>query len=686
MWRIILLAMGAFAIPYVLFWLEVGHLTILVVGMAYIALFCLYLDANVLNSLRALIALSNRIDSKMGLLPSFREESKVPSSANELENLVSSFHRICQELEARTSAIQVPAVDPGKKSGKNMRPPMPTDSSSSVAVENLSEEMKRQIHDEENDDDTVILRAIRGRAVFQCRLASGDPVVGEAVLMPQQPKLQPSTRKLSGSEAIHAFNQAVLQVREELEKIVDYPELSEADKGIIQFQVLLLQDKAILEGIQKCIEDGMNLAEALDTTFAVVVAKIEKSKNSYIAARAADCRDLQNRILNAILHQAGESPTVSFSHLRDKIVLAQQIYPSEVIWLYKAGVKGIFSVEGTPSSHAEILMQSFNIPSLSNPEPISIQMLKGRTLLLDTKKMRLIVDPNPEDIDEVLHQSSVDPTEVIREPVRLCDDANETVFIHATINNIEIEAPRAVEAGADGVGLFRSEMSFIGAVELPTEDELTANYTKLCQIFADKPIVMRMLDLGSDKLNGILGETREENPCMGNRSMRLLLKRPSIFRTQLRAMLRAIQNEQTTILFPMISGWHELEKIRTAIERIVDEFVREGNTIVSTVKFGIMVEVPSVALRFEDYVNEFDTFNIGTNDLTQYTLAADRNNEYVQEYYKPYHPSVLTLIQKVASLGNAASKKVCVCGEMAADPKMIPLLIGLGIRHLSVPY
>jgi phosphoenolpyruvate-protein kinase (PTS system EI component) len=228
-------------------------------------------------------------------------------------------------------------------------------------------------------------------------------------------------------------------------------------------------------------------------------------------------------------------------------------------------------------------------------------------------------------------------------------------------------------------------MTYIGRPDMPEEMELSEEYSRLTEAFQGKPVTMRMLDLGSDKISLFQAEEREENPCMGNRSMRLLLKRPGVFRTQLRAMLRAARQD-TTILFPMISGWHELEKIRTAVERMSEEFVLDGGEIRATVLYGLMVEVPSVVERFEDYVDNFDVFNIGTNDLTQYTLAADRNNENVAEYFKTFHPSVLSMIEKVCRIAAEKDKKVCVCGEMASELPLIPLLLGLGANCFSIPY
>jgi phosphotransferase system enzyme I (PtsI) len=203
--------------------------------------------------------------------------------------------------------------------------------------------------------------------------------------------------------------------------------------------------------------------------------------------------------------------------------------------------------------------------------------------------------------------------------------------------------------------------------------------------FANREVVLRMLDLGSDKLAIFQHANREENPCMGFRSMRMLLKEPQIFRSQLRAMLRAA-SPKTTILFPMISGWNELLKINQFVTRICDEMDTEDVAYQQDVKYGLMVEVPGLVERFADFVDDYDVFNIGSNDLTQYTLAADRNNEAVSDYFTFHHPAMISMIYRVCSIAREHGKVVRICGEMGSDIELLPLLVGLGVDHFSVPY
>ncbi len=529
-----------------------------------------------------------------------------------------------------------------------------------------------------------LLRAAHGRAVFQASLATGDTLAGDATVLPgQATDYQRSCPRMTGVNAVRVFRETLTVVKEQLAQLRDVPELDEKDKGIIEFQRLLLEDEALIKGVETCLGDKLNLNESISTTFAIIISKLVASKNAYIAARADDCLDLKQRLMDAIIRKVNPGVQDLYADAAGKVVFCQQIYPSEVIMLQRAGAVGIVSALGTASSHAEILLRSFNIPSLVNIEGLPVHMLKGRKVLLDTLHKRLIIDPTPDEVTELTHQARVDPKLIIREPVQLQN--GEAVAVCATINNVTVEARRARETGADGVGLFRSEMSFIGRPNLPGEEELFQEYKTLVGAFKGMPISMRMLDLGSDKIASFGQDEGEENPCMGNRSMRLLIRRSDIFRNQLRAMIRAASDE-TCILFPMISGWHELDRISQFIKRVADELEHEEIEGADRVKYGLMVEVPGVVERFQDYVGEFDEFNIGTNDLTQYTLAADRNNRNVTEYFKTYHPSILSMIERICRLGAGARKKVCLCGEMANEIELLPLLIGLGVRRYSVPY
>jgi phosphoenolpyruvate-protein kinase (PTS system EI component) len=293
----------------------------------------------------------------------------------------------------------------------------------------------------------------------------------------------------------------------------------------------------------------------------------------------------------------------------------------------------------------------------------------------------VILNPVDSEIQEMEKEKErLKNQEIIRGPVVL--SSGETVAIKANLNMAH-DVERAVEFGADGIGLFRSEIAYLGARSMPNEEDLFKSYSGVTESFSNSPVTFRMLDIGGDKLVG-LKMSKEENPCMGNRSMRLLRSKPDLFRAQFRAMRKAA-HDKTSIIFPMVNGVDELNEIMKQVH-VYEAELKEEQIPLSQVKYGIMVEVPSIVECFEDVVDQFDFFNIGTNDLTQYTLAADRNNQDVADYYSSFHPAILKMIDKVCRLGHQAGKEVCLCGEVASEMNSLGLWLGLGVRQMSVPY
>ena len=513
------------------------------------------------------------------------------------------------------------------------------------------------------------------------RLVTGDPVSGDLFVLPSRTSAELVTSaRLVGSLAIEVFFKAVQKVISELEEMSNLDGLSDDDKGIIEFQIIILNDPALLKEMQNSLSGGENLLGTLSRTFEVFENKLKNSDNAYMKERVNDFTDLKQRLFDAIHECYSEEGVNRFNNCKGKIVVCQHVLPSEVINLYKNGAIGIVSKENTPSSHAQILLSSLNISSISNIDGLPVGILSGHRAVIDVINGQLITDPTDEEVKIIEEDFRNRSSEIIAEEVTL--KSGEKIQVGVTVNNPGIEVSHALEVCPDFVGLFRTEMHFIGQDKLPSEDELTSVYQSLISSFSNKLVVVRMLDLGADKIGGFQKAALEENPCMGRRSMRLLLDKPELFRLQLRAILKA-SGDNVCLLYPMISGWSELKEIEKFVDKTVEELIEEGHAVKNPKK-GIMVEVPSVVTRFEDYVDHFEVFNIGTNDLTQYALAADRNNEYVSKYYKSFHPSILSMISKVAGLCKAKGKKAVICGQMGSDLRMLPLLIGLGIENISV--
>lgn len=517
------------------------------------------------------------------------------------------------------------------------------------------------------------------RTVWEAELSTGHVVTGTAVSMPHAETDVEHTH-VTGDAARVRLKETLSQVEQSLKAVMTHVKDNPAvDASILEFQLLLLQDQSLLDEFESGLLRGATLGEAVDYAFHALRQQFEAMHNPYFRARGVDCEDLRSRVQRTLRGRLDEEAVAEA--VAGKIVLCEQLMPSEVLLLSRCGALGVIAEIGTACSHTEILLSGLDMPSLSRFKRINLRALDGLEVLLDCGGRNLIAFPTAEEVAASRKAPDRPDLPVISEPVTLTDGT--PVVVAATINNIGTEAATALSFGADAVGLFRSEMEFIARTDWPSEEDLTEQYRTLVSAFEGRPVVMRMLDLGGDKLPGAEAPREEENPCMGQRSMRLLLANLDLFRVQARAMLRAA-NDHTAIIYPMISGWYELEKIQKLMEKFRQELEQEGERI-AKVRFGLMVEVPSVVERFDDYVEHFDVFNLGTNDLTQYTLAADRNNDAIADYYACHHPSLLSMIQRVCRTAERHHKEVIACGEMARETEALKLLIGLGVRRFSVP-
>ncbi|MCH2206284.1 MAG: phosphoenolpyruvate--protein phosphotransferase [Lentisphaerales bacterium] len=518
--------------------------------------------------------------------------------------------------------------------------------------------------------------------VYKANLQTGAPICAEVWELPNRRTTElVSSARLAGAEAKIVLTRAKEAIVADLETLKDFSGLDDSNRGILDFQIMILEDPSFMMEVDKLIGRGENLLSVLSRVFGKFTDQMASQEDTYMRERSADFHDLKQRLFEAIHDVSGSEAENRFAAGKGKIAICQHVLPSEVISLCNAGVAGIISLENTPSSHAQILLSSLNVSSLSSINNLPLGSLHGHTVLLDTMKGRLTIEPLPREIKKVMDEYASRKSDVITEKIVLSNGDEFNVGV--TVNNPQIEVTHAVDSQPDFVGLFRTEMHFLGQKELPTEDELIHTYQNLIDSFPDKLVVVRMLDLGGDKISGFEPTSgSEENPCMGLRSMRLLLEYPQLFKLQLRAILKA-SHKQVCLLYPMVSGWSELRKISDFVDETVKELNDEGFAAERPLK-GIMVEVPSIVARFEDYVEHFDVFNIGTNDLVQYTLAADRNNNAVSNYYKSTHPSILSMIHKVSTLCKQKDKRAIICGQMGGDLRALPLLLGLGIRNISV--
>ena len=453
----------------------------------------------------------------------------------------------------------------------------------------------------------------------------------------------------------------------------------EADEaGIFGAHLELLEDPALLELAESAIAKGKSAAFSWKAAFTAHADRLAAMPNELLAARASDVRDVGRRALS---HLPGGAQK-DLSALPDGcILLAEELTPSDIASLDRAKVLGCATVGGGATAHIAILAQSFGLPLVVALEPRLLQIKAGSELILDGEKGTLSLNPSAADLAGVRSRLAAATERRLNEaqsagqPAVTLDGLRIGIF--ANIGDAG-EAGAAVKLGAEGVGLLRSEFLFLERAGAPSEDEQAAAYGEAAAALGERPLVIRTLDIGGDKQAPYLRLPKEENPFLGERGIRVSLDRPELLRAQARAILRAAAGGNVRIMFPMIAGIEEYRAARA----IVLEEAKELN--LKPVPIGLMIEVPAAAVMAETFAREADFFSIGTNDLTQYTLAMDRGHPKLAGKADALHPAVLRLIGMVVEAARPHNKPVAVCGGLAGDPRGIPLLIGLGVTELSV--
>ncbi|HBB67241.1 MAG TPA: phosphoenolpyruvate--protein phosphotransferase [Elusimicrobia bacterium] len=503
-----------------------------------------------------------------------------------------------------------------------------------------------------------------GRAFILSQTKSHVPEHGET---PEQ------ERRLLG--------EAVAAARLQLDALQDRLKLSgDAGKSeIFGAHLELLEDPDLFELAESAIAKGKSAAFSWKEAFTAHADRLAGMSNELLAARAGDLRDVGRRVLKQLL---GE-PDENISGIpAGSILIAEELTPSDIASLDRTKVPGCATVGGGPTSHIAILAQSFGLPLVVGLEPHALEIPAGAAIILDADKGVVGVNPPAKDLEEVrarIERAARQKREeagAAGRPALTLDGHRIEVFANLSAAG---EAAEAVKLGAEGVGLLRSEFLFLNRTEAPSEEEQTRAYQAAAAALGkERPLIIRTLDAGGDKQLPYLQLPKEENPFLGERGIRIGLAHPDILRTQARAVLRAAQAGKVRIMFPMIS---DIEEYRAARAIVLEEAKRLG---ASPIQVGIMIEVPSAAVLAELFAAEADFFSIGTNDLTQYTLAMDRGHPRLAGKADALHPSVLRLIGMVVEAARAHGKPVGVCGGLAGDPRGIPLLLGLGVTELSV--
>ncbi len=464
--------------------------------------------------------------------------------------------------------------------------------------------------------------------------------------------------------------------------------LRDTDKDqaeIFQFHTMITEDADLLARVKARLdEQRTNVEPVFVDACKGYAAELAAMDNEYFAARSIDVLDVANRVTRLLLGVA-ESPTAGLRV--PSIITADDLTPSDTILLDKNLVLGFCVARGSVTSHAAILARGLGLPSVDGAGGEVLAIPAGTMVILDGYTGTVTVDP-----DEALVAASRERAGRMKQ---VHDAAREHAFEPAVTRNGKrphilanigdrAGAKMAVDLGAEGVGLLRTEFLYMGRSVLPTEEEQFRAYRAILQEFGDRPVILRTLDIGGDKDLPYLPMEPEANPFLGVRGLRLCLRRPELFKTQLRAALRAGTGHDLKIMFPMVTDVSEVREARAILGECKDELNREGTTFAENVDVGIMVETPAAALCADSLAREVDFFSIGTNDLSQYTMAADRGNPSVAGLCDAFHPSVLRLIRDVIGASHRVGKWTGVCGELAGEPLAVPLLLGFGLDEFSM--
>ena len=479
-----------------------------------------------------------------------------------------------------------------------------------------------------------------------------------------------------------AKGQAVDQLKELYEKALE--DVGEANAMIFEIHQMMLEDLDYLESIENIIRSQeVNAEYAVATTadnFAQMFASMD---DAYMQGRAADVKDVSERVLDIL---CGVSAGVK-EMTEPCIIAADDLAPSETVQLDKSKVLGFATMYGSANSHTAILARTMNIPAVIGLGETLSSQYDGKMAVIDGFTGILYVDPDGETLARMQEKRAKDleQKELLNQlkGKENVTRSGQKINVYANIGNVS-DLGAVLKNDAGGIGLFRSEFLYLENSTFPTEEQQFAVYKQVAESMAGKKVIIRTLDIGADKQVDYFNLDKEENPALGYRAIRICLTRPEIFKTQLRALYRAAVYGNLSIMFPMIISVSEVKKIKEIIAQVQAELKAEGIPYKEDVELGVMIETPAAVMISRELAKEVDFFSVGTNDLTQYTLAIDRQNQKLDTFYDPHHPAVLAMIKMAADNAHAEGKWIGICGELGADLELTEEFLKMGLDELSV--
>lgn len=513
--------------------------------------------------------------------------------------------------------------------------------------------------------------------------ASGGLAIGNLYLFSRE-EVVVDDRKIREEEADDEFKKVKDSINAYIDQLSNNEGASEAQKNIAAAHTELLSDPYFTDTIESKIKNELKNSElALDETIKEMVEIMSQIDDDYLRERASDYKDIGLQVM----YKLKKITPKDLAHLdKNSIVISKELTPSDTSNMDKEAVVGFATDLGGKTSHTSIIAQTLDMPALVGMGDISTKIKGGEKAILDGNEGLLIVNPSQEEIDN--YTALIKEQKEKKERLKLIKDKEavtkdgKKIEVSANIGNLE-DLKIAIENGCDGVGLFRTEFLYMQSSEFPSEEKQFEVYKEATQMLGDKPLIIRTLDIGGDKGLDYFEFPKEENPFLGYRAIRLCLDKKEMFKDQLRALVRASAFGNLKIMIPFVVNINELKEARNMIEEIKKELDQEGIAYNKDLDVGIMVETSASIIMADKFIKYADFFSIGTNDLTQYTLAVDRGNENIADLYSNYNPAVLRAIKHVIDISHEAGKWTGMCGAFASDTEATKLLLGLGLDEFS---